>query len=141
MRPQQPPKKQNPRLVGLAVLAVAVVALVGMAALFGGEPERAAQVTTVLPTPNSSPAPVSGVPKPDAQQTMKLLLGLRRIDSALDYERSIDRARNSCSDLLAGEDRAAVIRKTQQRFDGAARIDIREARTIVKLIEDGGWCR
>lgn len=85
---------------------------------------------------------VSGIPKPDADQAEELLYGLREVDRALDEARSIDRARNTCSDLLAGKKRAQVVANTRIRFDGgSASVDEADAEQIVKLVEAGGWCR
>lgn len=120
--------------IGAAVAVVAVIAVtLGLVA------------AKVPPSPTAAPSQtatvVPKVPKPTADQAEALLVGLRGIDRELDRARSIDRARNTCSDLLAGEKRSAVVERTRQRFDGVANIDTADARAIVKLIEDSGWCR
>ncbi|MGW6498556.1 hypothetical protein [Nonomuraea angiospora] len=103
------------------------------------------------PTPDSQsePAassnasqPVSGVPSPDAGQSAKLLAALAEIDPALEHERSISRARDTCQTLLSGEDRAKVVDMARQRFDGgSASVSAADAEKIVKLVEDSGWCK
>ncbi|MER7206350.1 hypothetical protein ABT340_04725 [Streptosporangium sp. NPDC000239] len=105
----------------------------------GGGDETSVPVPMVT-TDTLSPF-VSGIPKPNAQQTEDLLSGLREINPGLDQARSIDRARNTCSDLLAGKDRKTVIINTGLRFNGGdAHIDAADAEKIVALIEKGGWC-
>lgn len=135
-----PPKKNQGVRVALAlggVLLALIVLAVAMA------PDRpAARTSTKAGTVKVSEAPaVSTIPRPDAQQAEDLLYGLRRIDKELDRARSIDRARDSCSNLLAGEPRADVVEKARQRFDGVAQINTAEARKIVALIEAGDWCQ
>lgn len=80
-------------------------------------------------------------PAPSEEQAAALLAGLRRIDPALDHERSIGRARNVCLDLLGGSPRAAVVERTRRRFTGSASVSSADAEAIVELIESGGWCR
>ncbi|OUC99325.1 hypothetical protein [Streptosporangium minutum] len=140
-QPPPPPKKGGKGAAIAIVIGLIVVlaALGGLLKLVDGGGE--VKVTGGDEQAVATPAAVSKIPKPDAQQTEDLLYGLRQIDRELDRARSIDRARNSCSDLLNGEDRNDVIKRTQLRFDGVADIDTADARAIVKLIEDGGWCR
>lgn len=137
-----PPRRRNPALIGLAVLAAAVVVLIGLVFALGEDKPTPASKPVAEPSASSPPPSiVSAIPKPDAQQTEDLLYGLRQIDRELDRARSIDRARNSCSDLLQGKGRGQVVENTRLRFDGVAEIDTADARAIVKLIEDGGWCK
>lgn len=86
--------------------------------------------------------PVSGIPSPDADQTRELLDALRRIDPGLDHERSISRARDTCQALLSGQDRGKVVAAARARFDGgSASVSVADARRIVKMVEESGWCR
>ncbi|MEU0520100.1 hypothetical protein [Streptosporangium sp. NPDC006007] len=119
---------------------VAVLAMLGglVKLLDGGEAKPA---TRSAGSPTLTAAIVSNIPRPNARQAEELLYGLRRIDPELDRARSIGRARNTCSDLLHNEPRAAAVERTRLRFDGIADIDATDARAIVKLIETGGWCR
>ncbi|MFI7532588.1 hypothetical protein [Streptosporangium sp. NPDC049376] len=81
------------------------------------------------------------VPKLDAGQTRELLAGLRKIDPALDEPRSVERARNTCSDSLNGKPRDQIVENTRLRFDGGdARIDAADAEKILLLILQAGWC-
>ncbi|MBB5626631.1 hypothetical protein [Sphaerisporangium krabiense] len=121
----------------LGVIGALVVVGIVAAVLDGGEEPAAAPRASA----SSAPQITSGIPKPDGQQTEDLLAGLRQIDKELDRARSVDRARNTCADLLAGEKRSAIVEKTRLRFDGTAQIDTADAQAIVKLIEDSGWCR
>lgn len=127
-------------IVLIMVGAFVVLVAIGMA-LGGGEDAPVAASSPTAPAASRTAPFVSGIPKPNGQQTEDLLAGLRQIDAELDRSRSIDRARNTCSDMLAGEKRSDIVEKTKQRFDGTASIDTADARTIVKLIEEGGWCR
>lgn len=140
---QQPPSRRRKKGPAgkVALIVVGVIAvLIGLVAVLGdGEEQPAASVAT--PTASRTAPFVSGVPKPDGQQTEDLLAGLRQIDRELDRARSVDRARNTCSDLLAGEKRSSIVEKTRLRFDGTAQIDTADAQAIVKLIQEGGWCR
>lgn len=70
-----------------------------------------------------------------------MLAALAEIDPALNHKRSISRARDTCQTLLAGESRAKVVSMARQRFDGTASISTADARKIVKLVEDSGWCK
>lgn len=129
--------------VAVVAGAIGVLALLGglVTLLDGGKKPVAKPLASVSSSPSSTATFVSGIPKPDAQQTEDLLYGLRQVDSELDRARSIDRARNTCSDLLNNKDRAQIVENTRLRFDGVAEIDTADARAIVKLIEDGGWCK
>ncbi|MCC5580592.1 hypothetical protein IMZ11_33740 [Microtetraspora sp. AC03309] len=124
-------------IVAAVVVGLAMVG--GILQAVSGSGEKPAARGTA--EPSSTPLAVIAIPKPDAQQTEDLLYGLRQIDKELDRARSIDRARNTCSDLLQGEERNKVVEKTRLRFDGVADIDVADAEAIVKLIEQGGWCR
>lgn len=121
-----------------AIVATILAVVMGtrmIAFVVGGPADRTAE-------PETTAAIVSGIPKPDADQAEELLYGLREVDRALDEARSIDRARNTCSDLLAGKKRAQVVANTRIRFDGgSASVDEADAEQIVKLVEAGGWCR
>ncbi|MEV7006919.1 hypothetical protein [Streptosporangium sp. NPDC051022] len=138
-----PPKKGGTRLVGLAVLGGAVALLVGLVTALGGE--RGGKPTTTGAGASSSPGRPSpflpAVPKLTAEQTEGLLVGLRKIDPALDEPRSVERARNICSDLLNGKDRDQVIKNAKIRFDGGdAGIGTADARKIMYVILQAGWC-
>ncbi|SNS15095.1 hypothetical protein SAMN05216276_10054 [Streptosporangium subroseum] len=121
-------------------LGVALVVMFMVGRYLGGRPTVKPISTVELPVV-SEVIPTSTIPEPDADQAEDLLYGLGQIDRELGRTRSIDRARNTCLDILAEEKRAAVVERTRQRFDGTARISTADARAIVKLIEAGGWCR
>lgn len=126
-------------IVGAVVLAMALIGALIQAIDGPDQTKPAAEASSANPTDQVKRT--TKIPKPDAQQTEDLLYGLRQIDKELDRARSIDRARNTCWDLLKGKDRSQVVENTRLRFDGVAQIDTADARAIVKLIEDGGWCR
>lgn len=79
-------------------------------------------------------------PAPSEEQAAALLAGLRRIDPALDHERSIGRARNVCVDLLGGDPREEIVERTRRRFTGSVEVSLADAERIVRLVERGGWC-
>ncbi|MFD0889156.1 hypothetical protein ACFQ08_31875 [Streptosporangium algeriense] len=126
-------------MIGLAVAGGALALLIALVFLLGGNGQEEPTVS-VNSSPSTVTSFVSGIPKPNAQQTEDLLYGLRKIDPELDRARSIDRARNTCSDLLAGKKRDQVVENTRLRFDGVAQIDTADAEKIVALVEQGGWC-
>jgi hypothetical protein len=121
-------------------LGVALVVMFMVGLYLGGRPTVKPISTVDLPVVSEA-VPTPTIPEPDADQAEDLLHGLGQIDGELDGTRSIDRARNTCLDILAEERRAAVVERTRQRFDGTAQISTADARAIVKLIEAGGWCR
>ncbi|MEV4245236.1 hypothetical protein AB0J63_17695 [Streptosporangium canum] len=139
--PPPPPKKSGKgAAIAIVIGLIAVLAALGGLLKFiegSGEVKLAGGDEQAVATP----AAASKIPKPDAQQTEDLLYELRQIDPELDRARSIDRARNSCVDILQGKSRSQTIENTRLRFDGVAEIDTGEARAIVKLIENGGWCK
>lgn len=140
--PPRPPAKKgrSPWLILAAVIG-GVVLLGALIQATGGPDKSEPTANRSSAKPTDQAKITTKTPKPDAQQTEDLLYGLRQIDKELDRARSIDRARNSCSDLLQGMERSKVIERTRLRFDGVADIDTADARAIVKLIEQGGWCR
>ncbi|MGW4411169.1 hypothetical protein ACWEJ6_44560 [Nonomuraea sp. NPDC004702] len=117
-----------------------IAAVLGVLALAGcSTPNNSAQPSA---SASSEPRLVSKIPKPDTDQAEKLLYGLREINPELDRARSIDRARNVCSSLLSGITRAKIIEGARIRFEGGdVEISDADAQKIVKLVEDGGWCR
>lgn len=116
-----------------------VVAVLGVLLLAGCSTTQAA---TPAGQDRRGDTQAATIPSPDPAQTSNLLAGLRKIDPELDHERSIGRARDTCLKLLAGnQTRSAVVKATQQRFDGAASVSLADARRIVALVEDSGWCR
>ena len=99
---------------------------------------------TVEPEPVETEAAQSsgGIPAPDATQSAALLSDLGAIDSRMDHERSIDRARNMCDAMLAearGEGgNYTLVELVKLRFyddlsDG-------QAQSVIDVIAAGGWC-
>jgi hypothetical protein len=130
-------------MTALMSAGVVLVVLIAVALTMSGKDRGAvtAASTSMDPVRTSKAPAVTTIPKPDTDQAEELLYGLGQVDRELDRARSIDRARNTCSDILAGESRTDVVERTRLRFDGTAQISTSEARAIVKLIEAGGWCR
>lgn len=124
----------------LIAAGVVVALIVGVVVLSLAAAQLAGTLPSASATPTSEPA-AAGVPSPDAGQAEQLLAALRDIDPALDHERSISRARDTCQTILAGEDRAKVLSMAHARFDGTASISSGDARKIVALIEGSDWCR
>lgn len=128
---------------GKVILVVAATLIAGLLMLGDLLGDQTGENTPPDASASTTPAAdraVSGVPEPDGEQAGKLLAALGRIDPALNHERSIGRARNTCLDLLGDDPRDDVIERTRQRFDGTAQVDTADAEAIVKLVERGGWC-
>lgn len=71
------------------------------------------------PVETAAAAAVQTVPSPSAEQSVQLLATLGGIDEGLNNDRSIGRARNVCSDILAGEfDDATITDRAKTRFEG-----------------------
>jgi hypothetical protein len=133
--PPPPPKKTGGvvwKVLGGIAAAVVAFLVVGWF-LAAPEPKAAPE--------QSSSEVVSSIPRPDGPQTEELLRGLGQIVGGLEAPRSVDRARNVCMDLLAEQDRAAVVDRARQRFDGSVKVDAAAAEEIVVLIESSSWCR
>lgn len=116
------------------IAAVAVCALLSACSSPTPEPQPS--------TSASAEKPVSGIPSPDAEETGQLLDALALVDPALDHERSISRARDTCQQILAGGDEAKVLSSARQRFDGgSASVSDADAAVIVQTIKDSDWCK
>lgn len=105
---------------------------------------------TVTATPTATPqltatptaAGSSGIPRPTDEQANNLLLALGKIDPGLKDERSIDRARNTCQQLLDGTPQATVRRNTKERFTGGSTPNISDPQVgaIIAVIKANGFC-
>jgi hypothetical protein len=91
-------------------------------------------------TETADSAEPRGVPSPDAEEAIKLMAGLAKVNEALDQERLIDEARDTCAEILKGVDSADVVARIQDRFsDDGVEVNKTQAGRILTLIE-GTFC-
>ncbi|MCG5214073.1 hypothetical protein [Streptosporangium sp. KLBMP 9127] len=83
----------------------------------------------------------NAIPSPNADEKTALMEGLVAIDAALDHNRSIDRALETCKEVRTGVEQADVVARIQERFGtNGAQINKTEAGRIKTLVE-GTFCR
>ncbi|MFI6814437.1 hypothetical protein ACIBG7_18645 [Nonomuraea sp. NPDC050328] len=128
MPPQPQAKRGMPKGLIIGLIVAGVIAAGGLVKLL--DPSGPATTSTA-----------SSVPQPDDAQARELRAALGEIDPALDHERSISRARDTCQQILAGMERTRVAAAVQKRFSGTATVGAADARRIVELIESSAWCR
>ncbi|GAA5071960.1 hypothetical protein HNP84_007887 [Thermocatellispora tengchongensis] len=109
------------------------------AALVAGCGTPSGPATDTATTTSQDTAESTGVPTPDAEQKKLLLDGLAKIDPALENERYVDRAQDTCAELLGGINRDEVTKNIQDRFGGEEKINLTLAGRIITLIE-GSFC-
>lgn len=98
----------------------------------------------VAPTAASSsnPSPiVSSIPRPSAAQTASLVTELGKINPAFN-ERYVERARNTCNDILSGKEESVILANTIQRFHGGNRPPLTEeqGQQIISVVKANGFC-
>lgn len=125
-------------IVGAVVLAVGVVAIVGLAllgaALQQGSGEAAQPVATAA----------AAVPSPDADQTAAYLDALREIDPGLvaNEARAIRRGMRVCERIIAPPEGSTMSLEryvVAELSGGNATIDEAQARQVVRAVKV--WCR
>ncbi len=119
------------RTVVVALLALTTATL-GACSGKEAAPEASASATTV-----------STIPEPDQGQAAALLGKLATIDQSLNEDKSISRARDQCTSLLAdarGEGGTGTLGdQVRSRFT-ADNLTDEQAQAIADAIMSGGWC-
>ncbi|MBZ4319567.1 DUF732 domain-containing protein [Streptomyces huiliensis] len=87
----------------------------------------------------TAPKTTSGIPRPDAQQTARLVAALREVHPGLvvKEERAVSRARDVCLDITQAKDPATVRGNARKRYEGGSEPTLTDdqADKIVKAVE------
>ncbi|MCM6761376.1 hypothetical protein NB037_03005 [Rathayibacter sp. ZW T2_19] len=104
-------------------------------------------ISTATPTPTAAPttaaaAPVSAIPRPDADQEAFLRASLNEVDPALVGDDGVvNHSRDQCSSILGGASEESLIASTKLRFETATFTPTdSQAVQILDVIRSGGWC-
>ncbi|MFJ8472134.1 hypothetical protein [Kitasatospora sp. NPDC094011] len=113
------------------IVGAGVLVLGGFLSLFEDKPKADAEAkpstsasAPAAPTvqPTSEAPKVSGIPSPDAAQTVALVAALKAVDPALvaKEDRAVSRARDTCLDVRENKDAATVQKNAGARFTGGS---------------------